>query len=93
MGGDRPRLYVIETARCTGGDSAGYLMDADGEVLHSHMSSSLSWLVSDLTKNFGRAESLAEAYPEHEVVVVSGDDSIPDEIARHFDSAPEGVQP
>lgn len=36
----------------------------NGELLWGHVSSSLSWLERDLLHNFGRAEQLAERFPD-----------------------------
>jgi hypothetical protein len=77
-------LYIVEGARWPGGDVAGSLMTVDGEVIHSHISSSPAWLRNDLTRNFGRAASLAERFGEFTVVHVSLGDDLPSEIAHHF---------
>ena len=82
-------LYAVESARFKGGDVSGYLMTMDGELVHSHMPSSPTFLRADLTTNFGRAAALTERFGEHDVVYVGLDDSLPLEIAHHFNSPDE----
>jgi hypothetical protein len=76
-------LYVVETGQWEGGDVSGMLITSEGEMLASHWSSSRSWLMSDLTSNFGRGTQLAERFGQFETVYVGLDDEIPSEI-RHL---------
>lgn len=86
------KLYIVETGKFGPEDIAGVLINVEGEVIASHVSSSSSWLRNDLTKNFGREKELAERFGEFEVVYVAMDGEIPEEIAEHFGHPSEEQQ-
>ncbi len=75
-------VYVVVEGRWPGGDASGSLLLDFGEVLWSHLSSSLSWLKSDLTTGFvDRRVHLADRYPDgYDVVVVDIGDEIPEDV-------------
>lgn len=81
------KLYVVEQSKWPSGDIGGCLMTAAGDVIYSHMSSSSSWLLRDLTVNFGRAKELEVRFGEYEVIQVHLGSDLPDEIAHHFGPA------
>lgn len=57
-----PELHIC-IAGAFGSDVTGSLLTKDGEVLWSHLSSSVSWLRRDLTTGFAhRAAALRERY-------------------------------
>lgn len=83
-------LYVIEQVKWPAtGDIGGVLMTADGEAIHSHVSSSSSWLFRDLTVNFGRDGLLAERFGSYEVKHVHLGAEPPAEIAHLFTKGDE----
>lgn len=83
------KLYVVEQSKWPTGDIGGCLMTAAGEAIYSHMSSSSSWLLRDLTVNFGRNKELEVRFGEYEVVQVRLGSDLPEEIAHHFTSEAE----
>jgi hypothetical protein len=77
-----PAVYVVLNTRWGAGDCSGSLLLSSGEGLWGHMSSSLGWLVRDLTIQFpDRREKLEALYPEGYMIVVADRAGIiPDEI-------------
>jgi hypothetical protein len=72
-------LAVVVTQDLVG-DLAGALLAPTGEVLFSHVSSSIGWLQSDLTNNFGRRDKLDAKYPQGWTVSVYYRDPAPAEL-------------
>lgn len=87
----QPTLYVVEHQKFASGDISGSLVTVDGEVLHTHMSSSPQWLRNDLTSNFGRDIDLRLRFGDFAVIYVPLSESLPDEIAHHFNSPDDEV--
>lgn len=74
-------LAVIVIGRFgIGGDLSGVLMASTGEVLYQHVSSSIEWLVNDLSRNFGREALLDERYPQGWTVAVYNEKDPPAEL-------------
>lgn len=76
-------LYVVEIGHPWAGDIAGVLLTADGERLGTHVSSTPSFLLADLTRNFGRGAELAARFGQFTTTYVALDDPIPDEISAY----------
>jgi hypothetical protein len=76
-------LYAVEMGHPWAGDIAGALITANGERLATHVSSTPSFLLADLTQNFGRGAELTKRFGQFTVVYVALDDPIPDEISDH----------
>ncbi len=53
-------------------DTIGTLLD-ENDVLFSHFSSSVAWLIRDLTSNFGRNVELAAKYPDGWCATLDGE--------------------
>lgn len=86
-------LYAVEMGHPWAGDIAGALITAQGERLATHVSSTPSFLLADLTQNYGRGAELAARFGNFTVVYVSLNDPIPDEIADHvMPMTPEDVR-
>lgn len=84
--GEKTVLYIVEQSRWSSTDVFGCLVHPEVGVLHSHVSSSPTWLRADLTQNFGRADELASRFGPWEATYVSLDDGLPDSIAHHFNT-------
>jgi hypothetical protein len=77
-----PTVYVVPHAQWSTGDISGCLLLESGEVLWSHISSSMGWLQRDLTSGFGdRREELERRYPDgYNVVVAEKEGDVPAEV-------------
>lgn len=74
-------LAVVVTGNY-GSDLLGGLFAPTGEVLYSHVSSSIGWLKADLTNNFGRRAELDAKYPQGWTVSVYNDNPPPDALIK-----------
>lgn len=77
-----PAVYIVVHTKWSGGDVSGTLLLGTGVGKWGHLSSSIDWLVRDLTIQFGdRREELAELYPNgYQIVVADREGVIPDEV-------------
>lgn len=74
MSEGRGTVYVIPQTTWASGDIGGCLLHEEGDVTNSHLSSSLRFLVGDLTITFkDRREALEARYPHGYDVVVCGE--------------------
>lgn len=81
------KLYVVALGRFGADDISGVLITGNGEGIHQHVSSSIGWLVADLTSHFGRKAELEQRYPDgYEIVTIDLGDDLPSEIAAYFES-------
>lgn len=83
-----PRIFVMVQGQIMG-DVTGGLYGAEGQALWAHISSSMSFLKSDLTVGFAhRRDALNELYPDgYEVSVIEGPGKAYDELTALWDLA------
>lgn len=79
----KAQLYIVEESRFSTGDVCGSLVCENGDFIYNHFSSSLEWLIMDLTMNFGRQEDLAERFPDgYEATTIRFEDDLPESLKR-----------
>lgn len=86
--GPHPRLYVVPLGH-SAEDVEGALVEEDGRVRATWMSSSMKWLTSDLLRAYARgaAVDVSDITSAHEVVVFEDVASIPEEVRKSWRAA------